>query len=77
VQIESALYMAPQQFKSNVLNYVLVLFKQLVYSYENGKYKVRLQSVEYSKYVAISCSTGKVYSTVRLIVSFLSRFSYN
>ena len=40
-----------------------VEFRKFAYSVRNKKYEVKLQNVKYSKYLAISCRTGKVYST--------------
>ena len=40
-----------------------VEFRKLAYSVQNKKYEVKLQNVKYSKYLAISCRTGRVYST--------------
>ncbi len=44
----------------------LVKFKKLLYFFQKNTYKVRLQNVKYSKYIAISCRTGRVYTTVGL-----------
>ena len=36
----------------------------MLYSLSKKTYKVRLENVKYSKYIAISCKNGNVYTTV-------------